>query len=89
MSFYRFALFMLALALVLQTNLPALDRGVVYVQLFMHNEDSALGDFSDPQTRQSYLRQRNGLIEFANMIKSHNLSFCWQSDWKFLQGVLK
>lgn len=61
----------------------------VYVVLFMHNEDSALGNFDDPQTQQSYKRQRHGLVEFSRMLYSHGVPFCWQSDWKFLEGVIR
>jgi hypothetical protein len=63
-------------------------QGVVYVSLFMHNEDSALGDLSQPDTRTVYLNKRQGLVDFARMLKRNGVAFCWQSDWKFLEGVL-
>ncbi len=79
----------IALILLIKTGIIYSSDPPVYVVLFMHNEDSALGDFNDPQTRQSYIRQRNGLVEFSRMLNSHGASFCWQSDWKFLEGVLR
>lgn len=65
------------------------EQGVVHVMLFMHNEDSALGDLEAPGTRDRYAQLRNGLVDFINMLHGYNLPFCWQSDWKFLQGVIK
>jgi hypothetical protein len=65
------------------------SRGVVHVMLFMHNEDSALNDFSIPQTQLQYNGLRNGLVQFARMVQRNKIAFCWQSDWKFLEGVLR
>ncbi len=65
------------------------QQGIVHVVLFMHNEDSALGNFSLPETRDRYIRQRNGLVQFANMVRNNDVAFCWQSDWTFLEGVLR
>jgi len=64
-------------------------QGVVHVMLFMHNEDSALNDFSIPQTQLQYNGLRNGLVQFARMVQRNKIAFCWQSDWKFLEGVLR
>jgi len=61
----------------------------VYVILFMHNEDGALGDFNDPRTEISYLSQREELVRFSSMLHDHDVPFCWQSDWVFLKGVLE
>ena len=65
------------------------NDGVVHVVLFMHNEDSIFGDVDDPATASKYLRQRNGLVEMAGYLHENDVPFAWQSDWKFLQGVLK
>lgn len=86
-----FTKLMLMLALTVCVLLPAAraNDGVVYVVLFMHNEDTILGDFNEPQTETSYLRQRQGLVEMAEYLHENNVPFAWQSDWKFLQGVLQ
>ncbi len=65
------------------------EEGTVTVMLFMHNEDSALGPFDQLETREQYLLQRQGLVRFGNMIRDHGIDFCWQSDWKFLEGVFR
>jgi len=65
------------------------NDGVVYVVLFMHNEDTIFGDIDDPATAGAYQRQRAGLVEMASYLYENDVSFAWQSDWKFLQGVLK
>ncbi|MBN1542585.1 T9SS type A sorting domain-containing protein [candidate division KSB1 bacterium] len=65
------------------------QQGVVYVSLFMHNEDSALGPFDQAETRDRYSVQRNGLVRFGTMIREQGIPFCWQSDWVFLEGVLR
>ena len=64
-------------------------QGIVHVMLFMHNEDNALNDFLIPQTQLQYNGLRNGLVQFARMVQRNQIAFCWQSDWKFLEGVLR
>lgn len=64
------------------------SQGVVHVMLFMHYEDNALDDFSIPQTQLQDNGLRNGLIQFARMVQRNHIAFCWQSNWKFLEGVL-
>ena len=61
----------------------------VYVVLFMHNEDGVFGNLNEPQTQTQYIRHRNTLVEFGELLNMYNTPFCWQSDWKFLQAVLK
>ncbi|MDZ7725609.1 MAG: hypothetical protein U5R06_22995 [candidate division KSB1 bacterium] len=61
----------------------------VYVVLFMHNEDGVLADLDQPGTRASYMRHRRELVEFADTLAHHHVPFCWQSDFKFLQAILK
>jgi hypothetical protein len=58
-------------------------NGVVYVTLAMHNEDNF------PANQQAYLISRNNLIEFCKMLQRHQVAFNWESDWKFLLGVLQ
>jgi len=57
--------------------------GVVYVTLAMHNEDNF------PANQQVYLTSRSNLIEFGKMLQRHNVPFNWESDWRFLLGVLQ
>ena len=57
--------------------------GVVYVTLAMHNEDNF------PANQQVYLTSRNNLIEFGKMLQRYNVPFNWESDWRFLNGVLQ
>jgi len=86
-----FTKLMLMLALTVCALLPAAraNDGVVYVVLFMHNEDTALGDFNDPGTPAKYQRNREMLVEMGQFLHNNNVPFDWESDWKFLQGVLK
>lgn len=57
--------------------------GVVYVTLAMHNEDNF------PVNQPAYLQSRNNLIEFGKMLQRHQVAFNWESDWRFLLGVLQ
>lgn len=69
--------------------IPA-KKGIVYVCLFMHNEDlhhPKYPDFSKPENKSLYLTSRASLIEFCSMLKRNNLPFNWESDWNFLNGV--
>ncbi len=60
----------------------------VFVVLFMHNEDGTFGDLDDPSVRGSYLRHREKLIEMCQYLHDNQVSFAWQSDWKFLELLL-
>ncbi len=70
----------------------ALQTGVVYVCLFMHNEDphhKDYPDFSLPENQDAYLESRENLVDFCQMIRRNNIPFNWQSDWNFLSGVAR
>jgi hypothetical protein len=73
--------FSTASARLISSTPPA--TGVVYVTLAMHNEDNF------PPNQQVYLTSRNNLIEFGKMLQRHNVPFNWESDWRFLNGVLQ
>jgi len=73
--------FSTASARIISATPPA--TGVVYVTLAMHNEDNF------PATQQVYLTSRNNLIEFGKMLQRNNVPFNWESDWRFLNGVLQ
>jgi len=73
--------FSTASARVISATPPA--TGVVYVTLAMHNEDNF------PANQQVYLTSRNNLIEFGKMLQRNNVPFNWESDWRFLNGVLQ
>jgi len=68
------------------------QEGIVYVTLFMHNEDyyhSQYPDFSLPENRDAYINTRNQLLQFCEMLKRNSAPFNWQTDWIFLYGVTK
>ena len=68
------------------------QTGVVYVALFMHNEDffhQLYPDFSLEENRDAYIETRNQLLHFCEMIHENNIPFNWETDWNFLYGVLK
>jgi hypothetical protein len=65
------------------------QTGKVYVVLFMHNEDNTFGDIEDPLVRNDYLRHRTALIDMSEYLHEKGVQFAWQSDWKFLELVLK
>ena len=68
------------------------QTGVVYVALFMHNEDffsQRYPDFSLEENRDAYIETRNQLLNFCEMIHENNIPFNWETDWNFLYGVLK
>ncbi len=68
------------------------QTGVVYVALFMHNEDfyhQHYPDYSLEENREAYIETRNQLLHFCEMIHQNNIPFNWETDWNFLYGVMK
>ena len=67
-----------------------IDTGVVYVVIFMHNEDFLSPNYSDYSKNETeYLKSREELLRFCSMMKDNNVPLSWESDWNFLMGVLK
>ncbi|MBM3293400.1 MAG: hypothetical protein FJY82_02625 [Candidatus Aminicenantes bacterium] len=69
-----------------------LDRGVVYVCLFMHNEDydhPRYPNFTQMMNKLAFIESRNNLIEFCKMLSRNKVPFNWETDWNFLYGVLR
>ncbi len=63
-------------------------RCLVYVSIVMHSEDPYHRLYPDFRVnRTAYLAYRRALVEFAEMLWSHGLSFDFQTDWNFLEGV--
>jgi len=57
----------------------------IYVAIGTHNEDTP--DFvNDKNAFRSY---RSSLLQFAQMMQTRNLPWNWQSDWSFLNAVLR
>ncbi|MBC8183524.1 T9SS type A sorting domain-containing protein [candidate division KSB1 bacterium] len=70
----------------------SLQQGVVYVALFMHNEDffhQHYPDYSLDENKDAYIENRNQLLQFCKMIHENNIPFNWETDWNFLYGVMK
>jgi len=68
------------------------DRGVVYVCLFMHNEDydhPRYPNFAQMSNRLAFIESRNNLIDFCRMLSRNKVPFNWETDWNFLYGVLR
>jgi hypothetical protein len=65
------------------------QKGKVYVVLFMHNEDNVFGNINDPESLSIYLRHRQGLVEMSQYLHDYSVPFAWQSDWKYLEAILK
>lgn len=68
------------------------ETGIVYVCLFMHNEDpyhAHYPDFELDENQTAYVDSRNALLSFCEMLNSYNVPFNWQTDWNFLYGVFK
>lgn len=62
----------------------------VLVALFTHNEDPHHPSYPDfVNDKGAYRTFRSSLLEFARELRSRNLSWNWQSDWNFLNAVLK
>ncbi len=69
---------------------PPVDTGVVYVVVFMHNEDFLSPNYPNYSRSESeYLKSREELLRFCGMMKDNGVPFTWESDWNFLLGVLK
>ena len=63
---------------------------LVYVSIVMHSEDAYHRLYPDFRVnRTAYIIYRRALVEFAEMLHSHGLSFDFQTDWNFLEGVRK
>lgn len=57
----------------------------IYLAIGTHNEDQP--DFvTDKNAYRSY---RSSLLQFAQLMKGRNLAWNWQSDWSFLNAVLR
>lgn len=60
----------------------------IFVNIVAHNEDNISPKHADYRTTEPlFQRQRLATINFATMLKTHNVKFNWQSDWDFLLGV--
>jgi hypothetical protein len=71
-----------------QTPVALPDHPVIYATVFTHNEDG-LGP-SDPdytKDEDEFRTDRESVIEFATMLKEHEVSYDFQSDWNFLLAI--
>ena len=58
----------------------------IYVTIVMHNEDPPTNpDFTED--KETYLRWRNALVEFAKLVHRYGAAFDWQSEWCFLSAA--
>ncbi len=65
-------------------------KGDIYVAIVMHSEDPHHKEYPDFRRDQSaYKEYREGLLRFAQMLHSYNLTFDFQPDWNFLEGARK
>lgn len=80
-----------AIAFTHTASAQRLDSGVVYVCLFMHNEDNILGmgGIDSPTAQNRYLQNRAALVNFIRMLNSNGSAFNWQPEWTFLLGALR
>lgn len=65
------------------------QNGVVYVCLFMHNEDNLLRDLTSQTSQQRYIQNRAALVEFCKMIQRNGVAFNWEPEWLFLEAALQ
>ncbi|KXK55039.1 MAG: peptidase S8/S53 subtilisin kexin sedolisin [Chlorobi bacterium OLB7] len=65
------------------------QNGVVYVCLFMHNEDNLLRDLTSQVSQERYVQNRAALVEFCRMIQRNGVAFNWEPEWLFLEAALK
>lgn len=57
----------------------------IYVAIGTHNEDTP--DFANDKN--AYRSYRSSLLQFAQMMRTRNLPWNWQSDWSFLNAVIR
>ena len=66
--------------------LQPISKYTIYVCIVMHNEDPPTNpDFASNRTE--YLRSREMLVKFTNLIHNYGAAFDWQSEWNFLEAV--
>lgn len=62
----------------------------VWVAIFTHNEDPHHPDTPDfLQDRTGYVAFRSALLQFAALLHEQDIRWNWQSDWNFLNGVIR
>jgi len=81
--YFTVILFILAL-LSLNTVVLSQSHPPVYMTLVSHNEDNS------PWTTYSFYKpKRDLLVQIANIVQSKGAVWSFQSDWKFLLGVIQ
>lgn len=75
-----------------QSPIPNLPVGqpVIYVSVASHSEDPhnpGTPNFSNDES--AFADQRANVVEFANMLQEHGAEYNYQSDWNFLNGIIK
>lgn len=81
-AIFLFALFLSSFALQAQT-------APVYAVIFTHIEDnSPTGTLGSAQCKQNYLVIRGRLLEMGQLMKTYNIKWSFEPDWKILLAAL-
>lgn len=57
----------------------------IYVSIFTHNEEPNSGQYPNfVEDEDAFWEQRNGVVQFAQMLHEEGVSYNFQSDWTFL-----
>jgi len=57
----------------------------IYVSIFSHNEEANRGGYPDfVEDEDAFWEQREGIVNFANMLYEEGVMYNYQSDWTFL-----
>ncbi len=57
----------------------------IYVSIFTHNEEPNSGQYPNfVEDESAFWEQRNGVVQFAQMLHEEGVSYNFQSDWTFL-----
>ena len=81
-------LLLIALALFISNGLKA-QTAPVYAVIFTHIEDNSPGGtLGTAQCKQNYLLIRGRLLEMGQLMKSYNIKWSFEPDWKILLAAL-
>lgn len=73
-------------------NTNAGGEGVppIYITVVSHNEEPVSGRYPNfVEDEDAFWTHRNAVLDFATRLHERGVHYDWQSDWNFLQAVLK
>lgn len=71
------------------SSLSRTEGNTVYLTIVSHNEEPSAKRPDYLNDREFYLQNRALLIQLVNTISAHGAAYNFQSDWNFLQAVIR